>query len=175
MKKKEPKIPENAVVLLIGVAGTGKSTLAKRTFGDNSVIVSSDKCRKEICGNEQDQTVNSEAFKLFYKKIEEGIINEKRVIADATNLEKFSREKIYKIARRHNVPIYALVFNFPIEMIKEQNEGRRRYVPDYAIDKMYEKMKIAYKQIKWELPPRNIIDIIPSQKQIKDKDKEKTR
>ena len=168
MKKNEPKIPDNAVVLLIGIAGTGKTTLAKRVFGDTSVIVSSDQCRKEISGSEQDQSVNQEAFKLFYKKIEEGILNEKRVIADATNLEKFSREKIYKIARRHIVTIYALVFNFPIEMIKEQNEGRNRYVPDYAIDKMYEKMKIAYKQIKWEISPKNIIDIIPSQEQIKD-------
>lgn len=161
---KDFKIPDNAVVLLVGVAGSGKSLLSKRAFGGKAIIVSSDECRKEICGNEADQTVNAQAFELFYKKIEEGILKGKQVIADATNLERFSREKIYEIAKKNNVPIYALVFNIPIETIKEQNKNRKRVVPEYVIDKMFEKMKRAYNQISEEIPPKNIIDIIPSTK-----------
>lgn len=66
---KDYKIPNNAVILLVGVPGYGKSTLAKNSFKENAIIVSSDECRKEICGNEEDQSVTKEAFELFYKKI----------------------------------------------------------------------------------------------------------
>lgn len=112
------KIPDNAVVLMVGVAGSGKSTIAKKIAQNNSLIVSSDECRKEISGSEEDQSVTAQAFELFYKKIEEGIIQQKQVIADATNLEKFSRERIYDIANKYGVPIYAIVFNIPLGIIK---------------------------------------------------------
>lgn len=154
------KIPNNAVVLLVGIAGSGKSTLTKKAFGNNSFIVSSDECRKEICGNEANQSVNAQAFELFYKKIEDGILEKKQVIADATNLDKFSRDKIYDIAKRYNVPIYALVFNISLDKIKEQNKMRERVVPEYVIDNMSKKMQIAYYQISEEIPTENIVDII---------------
>lgn len=35
-------------------------------------------------------------------------------------------------------------------------------MPEYAIDRMYEKMKIAYYQLYEEIPNENIIDIINS-------------
>lgn len=141
---KDFKIPDTAIVILVGIAGSGKSTLAKKVFQDKAVIVSSDECRKEICGDEENQTVNSQTFELFYKKIESGVSEKKQVITDATNLDKFSREKIYDIAKKYDVPVYALLFNIPIEIIKKQNKMRERVVPEYAIDKMYEKMKRAY-------------------------------
>ena len=170
---KDYKIPNNAVVLLVGVAGSGKSTLTKKAFGNETVIVSSDECRKEICGNEKDQSVSTQAFQLFYQKIEDGILEGKQVVADATNLDKFSREKIYEIANRNNVPVYALVFNIPIDVIKRQNKMRERVVPEYAIDKMFKKMKEAYYQICEEIPNDNIIDIIiPSNSKLPDDSEE---
>lgn len=166
------KIPNNAVVLLVGVAGSGKSTIARKAFGDKALIVSSDECRKEICGNEQDQTINAQAFELFYEKIEEGVMQSKQVIADATNLDRFSREKIYDIAKKNNAPIYALMLNIPIEVIKEQNKKRERVVPEYVIDRMFKKMKKAYEQICEEIPNENIIDIISSNSKAQDSSEE---
>ena len=168
MEKNGPLIPNNAVVLLVGVAGSGKSTLAKRAFGNSALIVSSDECRKEISGSEENQNVNKEAFELFYKKIEEGVSSSKQVIADATNLDKFSRERIYEIAKKNNAPVYAIVFNYPIELIKKQNRNRNRVVQESVLDRMFEKMRIAYDQIREELPKENIIDIIPSKEQMED-------
>lgn len=153
-------IPNKSIVLLVGVSGSGKSTLAKKAFENNSLIVSSDECRKEICGKEEEQSVNEQAFELFYKKIEDGIIEEKRIIADATNLDKFSREKIYNIAKAYNIPIYALIFNVPIDIIKKQNKMRQRVVPEYAIDRMYEKLQRTYNEIAEEIPKENIVDIV---------------
>ena len=158
--EKKSKIPDNAVVLLVGVSGSGKSTFAKKAFENKALVVSSDECRKELCGDEMEQSVNIKAFELFYKKIEEGIAQGKRVIADATNLDKYSRELIYDIAKKNNVPIYAIMFNVNLQVIKRQNKMRSRVVPDYAIDRMFKKMKIAYNEICEEVPCENIIDII---------------
>ena len=146
------KIPNNAVVLLVGIAGSGKSTLTKKAFGNNSFIVSSDECRKEICGNEANQSVNAQAFQL----------------------DKFCRDKIYDIAKRYNVPIYALVFNVSLDKIKEQNKMRERVVPEYIIDNMFNKMQTTYYQICKEIPNENIVDIINCN-DIKSVNREKRR
>lgn len=156
------KIPDKSLILMVGVAGSSKSTLAQNAFNNNALIVSSDECRKEICGNEEDQSVTKEAFELFYKKIEEGIIKGKQVVADATNLDKFARERLYSIANNYNIPVYALIFNIPLDIIKSQNKMRKRIVPEYAIYQMYEKMAKTYYQICEEIPLENIIDIISS-------------
>lgn len=153
------EFPDNSVVLLVGVAGSGKSTFARNIFGSNSLIVSSDECRKEICGDEANQSVTAQAFELFYKKIEEGLIFGQRVIADATNIDKFGREKIYSIARKYNVTICAVVFNISINIIKKQNRMRERVVPEYAIDKMYKKMRNTYFQIRNEISSENLLFI----------------
>jgi protein phosphatase len=121
--------------------------------------VSSDECRKEISGDEADQSVTAQAFELFYKKIEEAIIAGKRVIADATNLDRFGRVNIYKIAVKYNVPISAVVFNIPIDIIKKQNQSRERVVPEHAIDRMYKKMGKAYFQIQNEIGSDNLVFI----------------
>ena len=153
-------IPSNAVILLIGVAGSGKTVLTKKAFRNKTLIVSSDECRKEISGNEKDQSVNVQAFELYYKKIEEGILQKKRVIADATNLERYSRKRIYEIAQKNNVPIYALMFNIPLNVIKKQNKIKGTNIPEYAIERMFDKMKKTYRQIRKEIPNENIIDIV---------------
>lgn len=164
--RKEMKIPDKAIILLIGIAGSGKTTLAKLALKKEAIVVSSDECRKEICGDEFDQTVTKEAFELFYKKIRNGINAQKQVIADATNLDKFSREIIYNIAKENSIPVYALVFNLPLELIKKQNNSRNRVIPDYAMNRMYKKMEQAYYEVMKELPKGHIIDIIPSRQQL---------
>ncbi len=165
--KKTPNIPSNALVILVGVSGSGKSTLAKKAFGEDSLIISSDEIREELSGDASNQSVNKETFDIFYKRIEEGMKAKRQVIADATNLDKFSRAILYEIAKRNNVPVYALVFNVPLSVIKRQNEQRERRVPDYAIERMFEKMKKAYEEIAKELPKENIIDIVANSKDKK--------
>lgn len=168
MRKNKVKFPENALILLVGAAGSGKSTFAEKVFNTpNAIIVSSDACRKEISGDENNQKVTKEAFELFYKKIENGIIDRKQVVADATNLDEFGRNELYQIAQRHDVPVYALIFNIPLEIIKRQNKARDRIVPEYVIDKHFLKMKKLYQQVENELPQGHVIDIVAISENIK--------
>ena len=60
------------LILLIGIPGSGKSFYAKkydydRIFKHNTTILSSDQIRKEILGDENDQTHNDEVFDYIKK------------------------------------------------------------------------------------------------------------
>src|SRR5437899_10977692 len=55
------KIPDFALVVLIGATGSGKSTFAAREFLATEII-SSDRCRALVSDDETDQTATSEAF-----------------------------------------------------------------------------------------------------------------
>jgi protein phosphatase len=55
------RIPDFALVVLVGATGSGKSSFAAREFLATE-IVSSDLCRALVSDDETDQTVTSEAF-----------------------------------------------------------------------------------------------------------------
>src|SRR5712671_6907612 len=59
------KIPDFALVVLIGATGSGKSNFVAREFLATEII-SSDRCRALVSDDETDQTVTSEAFELVH-------------------------------------------------------------------------------------------------------------
>ena len=57
------------LTVMVGLSGSGKSTIARTELADeNTVIVSSDAIREELCGTVEDQSKNVEVFKLFHEK-----------------------------------------------------------------------------------------------------------
>lgn len=59
------------LVMLIGISGCGKSSFA-RDFSegyDDIEVFSSDAIRKEVFGDENDQTHNNEVFSILHKRI----------------------------------------------------------------------------------------------------------
>jgi predicted ATPase len=61
-------IPDPSLVLLVGAAGAGKSTLAARLFPADE-IVSSDALRALISGDEGDQRVSGAAFRILHRTV----------------------------------------------------------------------------------------------------------
>ncbi|MCR6638280.1 MAG: AAA family ATPase [Sporocytophaga sp.] len=60
----EIKIPELALVMLIGASGSGKSTFARRHF-KSTEILTSDFCRAIVSDDENDQSATEDAFSVL--------------------------------------------------------------------------------------------------------------
>lgn len=125
----------------VGIPGCGKSTFAWTVLEHSNLrVVSSDAIRLEL-SHDYDQTRNDEVFAIFHQRIEDYLLNDLDVFADATNLNAFARENLYKIADRACAEVHAWVFaNVNQAVIRNgarSPEGGRVPVP--AMEYMFEK------------------------------------
>lgn len=124
-------VPDPALVLLVGAAGAGKSTLARRCF-DTDEVVSSDALRARLSGSEADQSVSGLAFRILHeqvaRRLEQGLLT----VVDATNVERSARHDLLGIAARAGVPAVAIVLELPLATCLAQNARRpgRTVEPD---------------------------------------------
>lgn len=116
-------VPDPALVLLVGPAGAGKSTLARRCF-DADEVVSSDNLRARLSGSEADQSVSGLAFRILHDHVSRRLAEGRLTVVDATNVERDARRTLLDIAARAGVPSVAIVLDLPIDTYLEQN-GRR--------------------------------------------------
>ncbi|MDR2615397.1 MAG: polynucleotide kinase-phosphatase [Oscillospiraceae bacterium] len=117
------EIPEIAVVALIGVSGSGKSTFAKRFFKPTEVL-SSDYFRALISDDENNQQVTPQAFDALYyvanKRLDLGLLT----VIDATNVQKDARAAVLRLAREQNCFAAAIVLDIPEKICRQRNENR---------------------------------------------------
>lgn len=119
----ELHIPGLALVALVGVSGSGKSTFAARAFAPYEVL-SSDYCRALVSGDENDQAATNDAFDVLYyiagKRLDRGLLT----VVDATNTSREARAGLVKLAREHDVLPVAIVLDVPTEVAIERNRSR---------------------------------------------------
>ncbi|MFN7929460.1 MAG: AAA family ATPase [Blastocatellia bacterium] len=126
-------LPDPSLVLLIGVAGSGKSTFARRHFAPTE-IVSSDHCRALVCDDENNQAVNQDAFALVHSIAAKRLAHGKLTVIDATNVQDKARRFFRRLAAVREVPLVAIVFDFSLEVALVQNAQRQhRSVPPEII------------------------------------------
>ena len=122
-------IPRPALVLLIGTAGSGKSTFAARHFRTTQVL-SSDACRALVSDDEANQDATKDAFELLHLILEKRLRRGKLTVVDATNVQAWARASLLAIAQRCSVPAAAIVFDLPAALTAEQNQARADRVVD---------------------------------------------
>jgi predicted kinase len=121
-------VPAGALVLLIGAAGSGKSTFAARHFVADCVV-SSDRLRAEMQGPLSDDIVFAELHRWVQTRLASGLL----AIVDATNTDWMSRADLLAVARQNGRPRIAIVFNLPLDVCLSRNATRSRKVPASAI------------------------------------------
>src|SRR5690349_24329562 len=98
----EIDIPELALVALVGVSGSGKSTFARKHFLPTQVL-SSDYFRGLVSDDENDQSASAAAFDVLHhvasKRLEAGRVT----VIDATNVQAPDRAKLIEVAKKANV------------------------------------------------------------------------
>jgi protein phosphatase len=141
------EIPEIAVVALVGVSGSGKSTFANKYF-KSTEILSSDYFRALISDDESNQQVSSQAFDALYyvanKRLELGLLT----VIDATNVQKEDRASVLRLAKEQNCHAVAIVLDMPEELCQERNALRPdRNFGDYVIKRQERQLRRSIKYL----------------------------
>ena len=125
-------IADPSLVVLVGPAGAGKSTFAARQFAPDEVL-SSDRYRAMIAGDEADQAATKAAFGRLHRELVVRLAGGRLTVVDATSLEPAARRALLVRARRAGVPATAIVFDLPDVVVLERNAARRPRVVDEAV------------------------------------------
>ena len=132
---------KNALVLLIGVSGCGKSTWGKKFAQENKMMyLSSDETRAKLGKSEDDQTVTPQVFNFLHKEVDRLLREGKSVMVDATNINRRDRKDFINSANKYDAYKVAVAFELDRETLIKRQETRAsqggRRVPDWVIDKM---------------------------------------
>ena len=120
----EIAIPAGSMVLLVGSSGSGKTTFAARHFARTHVL-SSDEMRAIVADDQNDQSATDAAFELLHAALALRLARRRTTVIDATNVERWARERPLAVARRSGRPAVAIVLGLPLEVCLERNELRR--------------------------------------------------
>src|SRR5271154_2541820 len=119
----EIKIPELALVVLVGPSGSGKSTFARTHFKSTEVI-SSDFCRGLVSDDENSQAATNDAFEGLYFIAAKRLRAGKLTVVDATNVQPEARKPLIALAREYHCLPVALVLDTPERICRERNASR---------------------------------------------------
>ena len=119
----ELRIPELALVALVGTSGSGKSTFAARHFGRYEVV-SSDECRGIVDDDPNSQDASSDAFDLVHYIAGKRLARGRLVVVDATNVQKAGRAELVKVAKAQDCLPVAIVLDVPVSIAVQRNESR---------------------------------------------------
>jgi protein phosphatase len=143
------EIQGDALVLLVGAAGSGKSTFAERHFPADAMI-SSDRIRAQIGHGEWDQRVTDPAFALIRRSFDQRLKARLLTVVDATNVQWMDRASLLELARRHRRPAFAIVLDLPVEICLARNAGRPRVVGPSVVRRQIRQLHQAWANFQLE-------------------------
>ena len=126
------EIRDPTLVVLVGAAGSGKSTFAARHFAE-SEILSSDAFREILAGDAADQRATKTAFSIIHREVSKRLAAGRTVVVDATNVEPHARRALLARARLAEAQAVAIVFALPRDIVLARNAARTARVVDPAI------------------------------------------
>ncbi len=123
------RLPADALVLLVGIAGSGKTTLAARHFAPDEVL-GSDAFRAAVSGDEADQLATGEAFRRLHAALAGRLARGLLTVVDATNTQVWARGELLRVAHDAGRPTAAIVLDLPLSLCLERVAQRHaRPVP----------------------------------------------
>ena len=153
------------VYMLIGLPGSGKSTYAKKLAKEkNAVIISTDKIREEVFGDEaiqeNEQYDSSHIFSIVDNRVKLAMLDGKNIIFDATNinrkrrkvfLENISKSRFMALRNTNYEYSYiAVVIATPYEKCLQNNLMRKRVVPEEVIKRMMTNFEVPIYNEGWD-------------------------
>ncbi len=121
------EVPRLSLVVLAGLAGSGKSTFAQRHF-TRTQVVSSDECRALVSDDPGDQGASAAAFDLLRFIVDKRLQYGRLTVVDSTALTPQAREDLLGLARQHHVQTLLIIFVVPVRLALQRDRQRERQV-----------------------------------------------
>jgi alkanesulfonate monooxygenase SsuD/methylene tetrahydromethanopterin reductase-like flavin-dependent oxidoreductase (luciferase family)/predicted kinase len=121
-------LPDPALVVLAGAAGSGKSTWAAERFR-TSEIVSSDALRAAVGSGPADLDASVEAFDLLDTIVAARSRRSLTTVIDTLGLDQLRRVSYLELARSTGLPAVLVIMNTAERFCRERNRLRDRPVP----------------------------------------------
>jgi protein phosphatase len=134
-------IRDPSLVVLVGPAGSGKSTFAARHFAPGEIL-SSDAFRARIGRDEADQAVTRRAFGALHAALERRLATGRTTVVDATNVGAEGRRGLVRRAAAIGVPVVAIVFDLPLDECLAGDRARPdRHVPPAVVERQWRALR----------------------------------
>ncbi len=128
------RLHDPSLVLLIGAAGAGKSTLAERWF-ESDEILSSDTLRAAVSGDAADQRASGVVFGIIHRTLARRMAAGQMTVIDATNTRPEHRRPLLLRASRAGVPAIGIVLDLSADEVHARNARRGRQVDPAVVDR----------------------------------------
>jgi predicted kinase len=133
------RVPKGAVVLSVGLPGSGKTTWFKRK---GVTPLSSDLLRTLLFDDATEQRHQDLVFSSLRSLLRARMIARMPSnYVDATNLSPKERRHWIRMAREFGYEAHAVYFDVPLEVCMERNRKRQRVVPDEVMQRMATKLR----------------------------------
>lgn len=136
------------VYVAVGCPGSGKSTWWENSIKTGAIPatectrVNMDTIRKDLCGDESDQSKNGLVSKVAIQNLKSALSHRIPIIYwDNTSASAKYRKEIIREAKRANYDAVAIWFNTPLDVALKRNANRSRVVPEDVIIRMFNNIK----------------------------------
>lgn len=138
--------------MMVGLPYSGKSYFVNKYKAENDEYISSDEIRKELYGDESDQTNPNKVFEIMYKRTCKALSENKSVWYDATNIKsKYRIHLLNSLKHKFNDVHYkCYVMCTPLKILLIRQQNRDRFVPATVIDKMIRQFEVPMYYEGWD-------------------------
>lgn len=126
------------IILLVGVPGSGKTTLAAKIAQKGFTIMNADSIRHELYGDASDQGDPQEVFKIFFERMEVHMKDGTDLIIDNTNANPKHRKQILDRAKQFEYnDVQLWLMDTPLNVCIARNKNRERVVAEDVVANMH--------------------------------------
>lgn len=140
------RIPDPALVVLVGPAGAGKSWWAQERYRPVEVV-SSDALRAVVGSGPADLDATDDAFALLDQIIAARAGRRLTTVVDTLGLDPVRRRGYLDLARRSGLPVVAVLLDTPDRLCRQRNAHRDRPVPAPVLTGQLRRMRVVLDEV----------------------------
>jgi predicted kinase len=125
------------ILILVGVMGIGKTTLALKLEKAGYVRLSADSIRLELYGDENIQGDQYKIYGILFSRMQEALKARKNIVVDNTNINRKSRVRYCKEGKANGYDVQLWQMPLDLERAIRQNNSRERQIPEDIIRKRF--------------------------------------